>query len=49
MAGGCTVEGTAQHEVMHTLGFKHEHQHPLRDAYIHVENPTSDQYKKRRF
>ena len=33
---GCTSITTIQHEVMHALGFIHEHQRPDRDAFIKI-------------
>ena len=35
--GGLT-KSTIQHEVMHALGFFHEHQRPDRDQFINVHN-----------
>ena len=37
MADGCTKQSTAQHEMMHALGFKHEHVRPDRDEYLDVD------------
>ena len=33
---GCTHKGIAVHEIMHTLGYEHEHNRPDRDNYIKV-------------
>lgn len=33
---GCTAKGNILHEMMHTLGFRHEHQRPDRDQYLNV-------------
>ena len=39
-ASGCMYDGTAMHEIMHALGFFHEHVRTDRDKYIkiHFEN-----------
>jgi len=34
--------GTALHEMMHALGFRHEHQRPDRDAYVAVTTGNSN-------
>lgn len=33
---GCTLKRSIIHEMMHTLGFRHEHQRPDRDEYLNV-------------
>ncbi|XP_072144642.1 astacin-like metalloprotease toxin 5 [Dermacentor andersoni] len=33
---GCLYRGTVTHELMHAVGFYHEHTHPDRDRYIEV-------------
>ena len=45
MATGCTVEGTAHHEMMHALGFKHEHVRHDRDSYLDVDISYLQTYK----
>ncbi|CAG2204314.1 Tolloid-like protein 2,Zinc metalloproteinase nas-14,Zinc metalloproteinase nas-4,Astacin-like metalloendopeptidase [Mytilus edulis] len=41
----CLKNGTIMHELMHTLGFWHEHTRPDRDDYIHVyENNILKEY-----
>lgn len=37
LASGCLHDFIIWHEVMHALGFEHEHQRPDRDEYIRVE------------
>ena len=41
---GCLKNGIVQHELMHVLGFEHEHSRSDRDYYIHVpaENTNSN-------
>ena len=34
-------KGTVQHEVLHVLGFGHEHQRPDRDEYLNVYSNRS--------
>lgn len=34
---GCVRVGTVVHEIMHSLGFFHEHTRPDRDKFIHIE------------
>ena len=45
MATGCTNEGTAHHEMMHALGFKHEHVRPDRDDYLDLDLDYLQTYK----
>lgn len=37
LARDCLVPYIIWHEMMHALGFEHEHQRPDRDAYIRVQ------------
>lgn len=34
---GCERIGTVVHEIMHSLGFFHEHTRPDRDKFIHID------------
>lgn len=34
--GGCTRKGIALHEMMHSLGYEHEHTRPDRDRFIQI-------------
>eukprot|EP00118_Oscarella_pearsei_P016908 m.164950 g.164950 ORF g.164950 m.164950 type:complete len:682 (+) comp38887_c0_seq2:320-2365(+) len=36
--------GNIFHEMCHTIGFKHEHQRPVRNDYVIVDKPTSKKY-----
>ncbi|XP_039270426.2 astacin-like [Styela clava] len=36
LGDGCQTKGIAIHEIMHSLGFFHEHQRPDRDAYVNI-------------
>ena len=44
-AWGCMYTGTAIHEIMHALGFYHEHTRTDRDNYIKVHWENIDQCK----
>lgn len=37
LARDCIAEYIIWHEVMHAIGFEHEHQRPDRDKFIRVE------------
>ncbi|KAI8485973.1 hypothetical protein Bbelb_362940 [Branchiostoma belcheri] len=36
LGDGCMWKGTVRHELMHTVGFWHEHQRPDRDDYVTI-------------
>ena len=36
LTGGCITQGTVVHEILHTVGFFHEHSRPDRDQYVRI-------------
>ncbi len=36
LANACINQGTVIHEILHTLGFFHEHSRPDRDQYVRI-------------
>lgn len=49
LAKGCTSKGTMIHEMMHTLGFLHEHQRPDRNKNINIYMNNVKPKKETRF
>ena len=50
LSEGCFSERIVSHELMHSIGFLHEHQRPDRDLYVQVNescitNGNEDQFK----
>jgi hypothetical protein len=41
-SANCFVSGTIQHELLHVIGFKHEHQRPDRDNYVQINYDNID-------
>ena len=46
---GCFVEEAVSHELMHSIGFLHEHQRPDRDEYVHVNESCIQKGKEHNF
>ena len=46
LSSGCNSKGSAEHEILHALGFYHEQNRPDRDQYvtIHHENVMSGKF-----
>ena len=42
-------KGTALHEILHSLGFEHEHSRKDRDKYLKVTNSDNHNYSIRMF
>ncbi|UJR17169.1 hypothetical protein I4U23_004065 [Adineta vaga] len=40
--GNCFTNGVIQHELLHVLGFKHEHSRPDRDNYVQINYANID-------
>ncbi len=51
LAHGCITRGTIAHELLHSLGFYHEHTRPDRDQYVkiideNIKEGASDNFQK---
>ncbi|CAF1480147.1 unnamed protein product [Adineta steineri] len=48
-SANCFDSGTIQHEILHVIGFRHEHQRPDRDNYIQINYDNIDPEKHNDF
>ncbi|MFC5476540.1 M12 family metallopeptidase, partial [Paraherbaspirillum soli] len=49
LASGCFPMGIIMHEMMHAIGFMHEHMRHDRDSYVHVQYPNITQGEEHNF
>jgi len=49
LGSGCVTVSTIQHELMHALGFWHEHNHPDRDNFIRIHWDNIQDNQERNF
>merc|ERR1719232_830165 len=47
LGAGCATVGLAIHEMMHAVGFNHEHERPDREDFVHVTIENVDDVTKR--